>query len=65
MEVSYNLISHEGDALIVKADSDAELMSIIGEEPLFFYTEKEVYPLTTREIHKRRLERMLGKPLTC
>jgi len=64
LEVSYHLIGHQGDALIVKADSDEELASIIGEDPLFFYTEREVYPLTTREAHKRRLERMLGKPLT-
>jgi uncharacterized protein YciI len=64
VEVSYHLIGHQGDALIVKADSDEELASIIGEDPLFFYTEREIYPLTTREVHKRRLERMLGKPLT-
>jgi uncharacterized protein YciI len=64
LEVSYHLIGHQGDALIVKADSDEELASIIGEDPLFFYTKREIYPLTTREAHKRRLERMLGKPLT-
>jgi uncharacterized protein YciI len=64
LEISYHLIGHQGDALIIKADSDEELASVIGEDPLFFYTEREVYPLTTREVHKRRLERMLGKPLT-
>jgi uncharacterized protein YciI len=61
IEVSYHLIGHQGDALIVKANSDEELASIIGEDPLFFYTEREVYPLTTREVHKRRLEQILGK----
>jgi uncharacterized protein YciI len=64
VEVSYHLIGHQGDALIVNAGSDEELASIIGEDPLFFYTEREVYPLTTREAHKRRLERIFGKPLT-
>jgi hypothetical protein len=50
--------------LIVKADSDEELAGIIGEDPLFFYSEREVYPLTTREVHKRRLEKILGKTTT-
>jgi uncharacterized protein YciI len=61
IEVSYHLIGHQGDALIVNANSDEELASIIGEDPLFFYTEREVYPLTTREVHKRRLEQIFGK----
>jgi uncharacterized protein YciI len=61
VEVSYHLIGHQGDALIVNANSDAELASLIGEDPLFFYTEREVYPLTTREVHKRRLEQIFGK----
>ena len=61
IEKSYHLVGHQGDALIVNANSDEELASIIGEDPLFFYTKREVYVLTTREVHKRRLERILGK----
>lgn len=61
IEVSYHLIGHQGDALIVKADSDEELAGIIGEDPMFFHFEREVYPLTTREVHKRRLEEILGR----
>lgn len=61
VEVSYHLIGHQGDVLIVNADSDEELASIVGEDPLFFYTEREIYPLTTREVHKRRLEEIFGK----
>ena len=64
IEVSYHLIGHQGDALIVNANSDEELASIIGEDPLFFYTEREVFPLTTREVHKRRLEKIFGKTHT-
>jgi uncharacterized protein YciI len=60
-EVSYHLIGQQGDVLIVHADSDEDLASIIGEDPLFFYTEREVYPLTTREVHKRRLQGIFGK----
>ena len=62
IEVSYHLIGHQGDVLIVNVGSDEELAGIIGEDPLFFYTEREVYPLTTREVHKRRLEKILGRP---
>ena len=61
IEVSYHLIGHQGNLLIVNAKSDEELSRIIGEDPLFFYTEREIYPLTTREAHKRRLERIIRK----
>lgn len=61
VEISYHLIGHQGDVLIVNANSDEELASVVGEDPLFFYTEREVYPLTTREVHKRRLEEIFGK----
>jgi uncharacterized protein YciI len=61
IEASYHLIGHQGDALIVNVNSDEDLASIVGEDPLFFYMEREIYPLTTREIHRRRLERIIGK----
>jgi len=61
IEVSYHLVGHQGDALIVNVNSDEDLASIVGEDPLFFYTEREIYPLTTRETHRRRLERIIGK----
>jgi uncharacterized protein YciI len=60
-EVSYHLIGHQGDVLIVNAKTDEELASIVGEDPLFFYTEREIYPLTTREVHKKRLRGIFGK----
>jgi uncharacterized protein YciI len=34
IEVSYHLIGHQGDVLIVNANSDEELASIIGERPI-------------------------------
>jgi len=61
IEVSYHLVGHQGDVLIVEANSDEELASIVGEDPMFFHSERQVYPLTTREVHKRRLEKILGK----
>ncbi len=60
-EVSYHMIGQQGDVLIVHADSDEDLARIVGEDPLFFYAEREVYPLTTREVHKRRLQGIFGK----
>jgi uncharacterized protein YciI len=64
LEISYHLIGHQGDVMIVKADSDEELASIVGEDPLFFYLEREIFPLTTKEAHRRRLKKILGKTLS-
>ncbi len=61
VDVSYHLTGHQGDALIVNANADDDLARIVGEDPLFFYTEREIYPLTTREAHTRRLAKILGK----
>ncbi|MFQ6075827.1 MAG: muconolactone Delta-isomerase family protein [Candidatus Bathyarchaeia archaeon] len=58
VEVSYHLIGHQGNLLIVNVNSDEELSRIIGEDPLFFHSEREVYPLTTRETHKKYLKQL-------
>jgi len=59
VEISYHLIGHQSDLLIVNAKSDEELTRIIGEDPLFFHSEREIYPLTTREAHKKHLRQLL------
>ncbi len=59
IEASYHLIGEQGDVLIVNADSDDDLSRIIGEDPMFFYGKRKVFPLTTREVHKRRLRKIL------
>jgi uncharacterized protein YciI len=59
IEVSYHLIGEQGDVLIVNADSDEELSKIVGEDPLFFHSERQIYPLTTREVHKKRLRQII------
>jgi len=61
VEVSYHLIGYQRNLLIVKADSDEELTRIVSEDPLFFHSEREVYPLTTREAHKRYLKKLIGR----
>ncbi|MCW4020506.1 MAG: muconolactone Delta-isomerase family protein [Candidatus Bathyarchaeota archaeon] len=60
VEVSYHLIGQQGNLLIVDVDSDDELSKIVGEDPLFFHSQREVYPLTTRETHKKQLKQILG-----
>jgi len=60
IEVSYHLIGQQGNLLIVNANSDEELSQIISEDPMFFHSEREIYPLTTREAHKKRMKQILG-----
>lgn len=58
VEASYHLIGHQGNLLIVNVDSEEEPSRIIGDDPLFFHSEREVYPLTTRETHKKYLKQL-------
>jgi muconolactone delta-isomerase len=58
VEADYHLIGHQGSMLIVKVDSDEALSKIIGEDPLFFYSEREIYPLTTRETHEKQIRKL-------
>jgi len=59
IEKYYHLIGQQGHMIIVKADSDEELSRIISEDPLFFQSSREIYPLTTRETHKKYLRKLL------
>lgn len=59
IETSYHLIGKQSNLLIVNVKSDEELTRIIGEDPLFFHSEREIYPLTTREVHKKHLRQIL------
>ncbi|HKZ93342.1 MAG TPA: muconolactone Delta-isomerase family protein [Candidatus Bathyarchaeia archaeon] len=57
----YHLIGRQGHMIVCNANSDNELSRIISEDPLFFDSERQVYPLTTREAHEKRLMEMLGR----
>jgi muconolactone delta-isomerase len=59
IETDYHLIGHQGSMLIVRVDSDEILSKVIGEDPLFFYSEREIYPLTTRQTHEKQIRRLL------
>jgi hypothetical protein len=59
VEVDYHLIGQQGSVLIVNVDSDEALSKVIGEDPLFFHSEREIYPLTTRETHEKQIRKNL------
>jgi muconolactone delta-isomerase len=61
LEVSYHLIGQQGSMLLVNVDSDEALSKVIGEDPMFFYMSREVYPLTTRLNHEKQIKQLLKK----
>jgi len=63
LELYYHLIGQQGSMLIVNADSDETLSRVIGQDPMFFECEREVYPLTTRQTHEKQIRELL-KPKT-
>ncbi len=58
LEVCYHLVGQQGSMLVVSADSDEMLSKVIGEDPMFFYSEHEVYPLISREAHEKRVRKL-------
>ncbi len=59
LEVYYHLIGQQGSMLIVNADTDEKLSKVIGQDPLFFECDREVYPLTTRQTHEKQIRELL------
>ncbi len=59
IEVDYHLIGQQGAMLIVNVDSDEKLSKVIGQDPLFFECEREIYPLTTRQTHEKQIRELL------
>ena len=59
LEVDYHLIGQQGSMLIVNVDSDETLSRIVGEDPMFFDSEREIYPLTTRQTHEKQIRKLL------
>jgi hypothetical protein len=47
--------------LIVNVNSDEALSKIIGQDPMFFNLEREIYPLTTRQTHEKQIRQLLKK----
>jgi hypothetical protein len=61
LEVYYHLIGQQGSMLIVNVDSDEALSKVVGQDPMFFECEREVYPLTTRQNHEKQIRELLGQ----
>jgi hypothetical protein len=61
LEVYYHLIGQQGSMLVVNVESDEMLSRVIGEDPMFFHSEREVYPLTTRQTHEKQIRQLLGQ----
>jgi hypothetical protein len=57
--VYYHLIGQQGSMLVVNVDSDETLSRVVGEDPMFFHSEREVYPLTTRQTHEKQIRKLL------
>ncbi len=62
LELYYHLIGQQGTMLIVNVESDEKLSRIIGQDPLFFDLDREIYPLTTRQTHENQIRELLTKP---
>ena len=61
LEATYHLIGQQGSMLVLNVDSDEALSRVIGEDPMFFHMDREIYPLTTRENHEKRIKAMLQR----
>jgi hypothetical protein len=61
LEIYYHLIGQQGSMLIVNVNSDEALSKIIGQDPMFFNLEREIYPLTTRQTHEKQIRQLLKK----
>lgn len=58
LEVYYHLVGQQGSMLVVNVDSDETLSKVIGQDPMFFHLEREIYPLTTRETHEGQIRQL-------
>jgi len=61
VEAYYHMIGQQGNAIICNVASDDELSAVIGRDPMFFHSSREVYPLTTAETHKKYVQEMLRR----
>jgi len=59
IDLYYHLIGQEGHMLICEVGSEEELSAIVGDDPLFFDSSREVYPLITYEKHEDRFRKLL------
>jgi hypothetical protein len=58
IEIYYHLIGQEGHMMICDVASEEELSAIVGDDPLFFDSRREIYPLITYEKHENRFRKL-------
>jgi muconolactone delta-isomerase len=59
IEVYYHLIGQEGNMIVCNVDSEEDLSALVGDDPLFFDSHREVYPLISYEKHENRFRKLL------
>ena len=59
IESYYHLIGQEGHMFICDVQSEDELSAIIGDDPLFFDSQREIHPLISYEKHEDRWRRLM------
>ncbi len=59
VEKYYHLVGQQGHMLIVDTSSDDELSKIVSEDPLFFYSRRKIYPLTTFAVHMKHFSEII------
>ena len=62
VDVYYHLIGQEGHMMICDAASEEQLSALVGDDLLFFDSQREIYPLITYEKHKDRFRKILTEP---
>ena len=59
LDVTYHRSGQQGNMRFGNVDSDEKRSKIIGQDPMFFDSEREIYPLTTRQTHEKQIRELL------
>ncbi len=62
LELDYHLVGQQGSMLVLNIQTDQQLSQIIGQDPMFFHLQHEIYPLTTRQTHEKQVRQLLKQP---
>lgn len=62
LELDFHLVGQQGSMLVVNAETDQKLSQIIGQNPMFFHLQHEIYPLTTRATHEKQIRQLIKQP---
>jgi len=54
----YHLIGKQGFVMICDVGSEEELSRLVSKDPLFFHTDREIYPIITPEAHRKLVKEL-------